>query len=74
MEELEFTTTTVLYRDAGPVIDDVSLTVVSGPALSIQTSHIERCWDSRTYFSLAIGHTLVLPSSFLSTRTREPVG
>ena len=74
MEEPGFTTTTVLYRDAGPVTDDVSLTVVPELPLSIRTSHIERCWDSRTNLSLAIGHTLVLPSSFLSTRTREPVG
>ena len=53
MEELEFTTTTVLYRDAGPVIDDVSLTVVPELPLSIRTSHIERCWDSRTNLSCA---------------------
>ncbi len=47
-DELRFTSTTAAYNDAGPIIDDISLSLIADPLLSIRVSQVEICWNTES--------------------------
>jgi len=68
-DELRFSSMTSAYNDAGPVIDDVSVTAVPDPFLFIRVSEVEICWTSDTNFSYQLEYR-----SSLTTNSWVPWG
>lgn len=68
LDELRFASTSADYNDAGPVIDNISITPLE-EILSIRVSQVELCWDSVTNFTYQVEYR-----SSLTTNSWVPLG
>ncbi len=68
-DELKFASTTSAYNASGPVIDDISLTPLSAPVVSIRVSQVEACWNSVSNMTYQVEYV-----SAMTTNTWVPLG
>jgi hypothetical protein len=63
LDEIRFTSTSGTYNDAGPVIDDISVSPLPDTYLAVRVSQVELCWNSLSNFTYQLQYRSMLTTN-----------